>query len=637
MVKHQLSIDYIARRRKDGGQERLNFATGVNLLVGAPNTGKTKWLQTLDYLLGDLDENPYDRSGESGLEGKYDAAATQLSIGSESILVRRRWLEPRIKTKILVGEDEFTPKEFQQWLITKLGMPTLHFPKGNPMSGQTWPELSFRMILRHIYRQQRFWGGIADQQPEGEQHAVLLQFFGLAEKIFTEEYGELISYKLDVQRLKARREQWDLTLQEFARGVLSGTHAMVSVTRTSIATAKTELQSEIENLRLARISMLTVAQVQALTIADQIHVASLGEKRATILAEYEGVQLKLKEALGRFRDFQDYQHNLAAELDRISRAEDAAEVLADLKVTHCPACDQTVDTHHHAADTCFLCHQVLSDDPQFSALGTARVRFERERIEAELREAKELLDLLDRDIANYRTTLLNHDRSLVEIENELIPARTAVGALAQDEVSSIDQAIGKAAERSNQIDRLAGAYEVGQQLTTQIANIEKTIEPLEERVDALQRSIDFEAVAGKLEDGMNDYLDRINRLRPNVWKHSRIAFEIGRSGFQIKVGRRKWNAALGGTDTLYFLMAYHFGLLTLSSEEGMHYPGLCIIDVPGEFSGEAIGDAENFIVQPFIDLMQEPTYKGCQIIMTGASFEGLNNTTYLRQTYVHAS
>ena len=44
------------------------------------------------------------------------------------------------------------------------------------MSGQTWPELSFRTLLRHIYRQQRFWSDLADKQPEGDQHACLLHF-----------------------------------------------------------------------------------------------------------------------------------------------------------------------------------------------------------------------------------------------------------------------------------------------------------------------------------------------------------------------------------------------------------------------------------------------------------------------------
>ena len=79
------------------------------------------------------------------------------------------------------------------------------------MSGQTWPELSFRMLLRHIYRQQRFWGGLADQQPDGEQHACLLQFLGLAERTYSESYGRLIELKTEAETLKVRRAQYGRT------------------------------------------------------------------------------------------------------------------------------------------------------------------------------------------------------------------------------------------------------------------------------------------------------------------------------------------------------------------------------------------------------------------------------------------
>jgi hypothetical protein len=82
-------------------------------------------------------------------------------------------------------------------------------------------------------------------------------------------------------------------------------------------------------------------------------------------------------------------------------------------------------------------------------------------------------------------------------------------------------------------------------------------------------------------------------------------------------------------------MAYHYGLLTLSTVEGAHYPGLVVIDVPGDFLGEKIGDKENFIVQPFINMLAEEAYAGAQLIITGASFEGLNGAHFQHLTHVH--
>jgi hypothetical protein len=156
-------------------------------------------------------------------------------------------------------------------------------------------------------------------------------------------------------------------------------------------------------------------------------------------------------------------------------------------------------------------------------------------------------------------------------------------------------------------------------------------------VDDVFRSIDFQSAAGQLEDGMNEYLNAINAIRPDIWRHSAISISISRSRFEIRVGTRRWRSVLGGTDTLYFLMAYHYGLLSLSGKEGKHYPGISIIDIPGEFSGEAIEDKENFIIQPFIELLNSVDYLGAQLIVTGASFAGLEGVNRITLADVHVA
>ena len=222
------------------------------------------------------------------------------------------------------------------------------------------------------------------------------------------------------------------------------------------------------------------------------------------------------------------------------------------------------------------------------------------------------------------------------VENELAPARQAVGALAQEEVSAIDVALGEANERQRQISRVGAALLLEEKLTEDIKATEAKIVPLRERVDEAARATDFDAATSLLEDGMNAYLSAINLLNPGVWRHSRVTIEASRSGVALRIGKRRWNSVLGGTDSLYFLMAYHYGLLSLTGKAGCHYPGLSIIDVPGEFSGEAVEDKENFIVQPFIDLLNKEEYQGAQLIITGASFTGLEgvNRRELRHIFV---
>jgi hypothetical protein len=85
-----------------------------------------------------------------------------------------------------------------------------------------------------------------------------------------------------------------------------------------------------------------------------------------------------------------------------------------------------------------------------------------------------------------------------------------------------------------------------------------------------------------------------------------------------------------------FRRTCHYGLMSLSPSPASHYPGITIIDVPPEISGEAEGDKEDFIVEPFIDLLSKDTFEGAQFIITGASLAGLQHVNHLHLTMVHA-
>ncbi len=631
-----LRIVRLERRLSTGNVEELVFFPGVNLIVGPPNTGKTKWLQTLDFLLGDPGENPFEGAEETGLAEKYEAAAVEFALNGEVVRLERKWREPGAKTKIFVMDAAMPAREFQHWLMERLGIPLLNFPKANTMSGQTSPELSFRMLLRHVYRQQRFWGELADKQPEAEQHACLLQFLGLAERIYTDDYGQLIKLHMKVERLKSRREQFSQTLDQLARDIIEEPEFSVAVTLASVRSAQDRLADHVTDLRNRRTKFLTDGSQRAIPKGGQGHILRLAERRGETLATLEEAQRRLRETSDRKAELKRYRAELSNELERIARAEDAGTILADLKITHCPACDQAV-MHKTDSNQCFLCHQAMPDDPIIEELGAVRLRFEHDRLIAELSEADELLQVVSTEASNLAATVRSSEESLGLIERELAPARQAVAALVQDEVSALDVALGQASERERQLGRIARALDLENDIAEQISALEREIAPLQERVNELVRATDFDAAASKLEDGMNSYLNALNVLRPNVWRHSPVTVDLTKSSFTIRVGKRRWHAVLGGTDTLYFLMAYHYGLLTLSPDLHTHYPGFAVIDVPAEFSGEAVEDKENFIVQPFIDLLRTEAFEGAQLVMTGASFTGLQGAHFQRLTTVYVA
>ena len=630
-----LSIGRIERQLSAGGTEFLQFEQGVNLLVGPPNTGKTKWLQTLDYLLGDSDPNPFD-AAENGLDEKYQSAAAEILIGQRRLWVERRWRELGNKTKVFVDEVGMSTKEFQHLLMEELQIPIVNYPKGNPMSGQTWPELSFRTLLRHVYRQQRFWGAIADKQHDHEQHACLLQFLGLAEHLFSEKYGRLVELKMKADKKKARRDQYSDTLNELARDVLSDPGLTVGVNQKSVRSAESRISESIDSLRNRRVSLIAGAKDKVVAPGDQSNVQRLADERASKLVAHEQHALNSKVTQERLLELQRYRDQIQDELDRLRRAEDAGMVLADLKITHCPACDQPVSEHTATPAECFLCHQGISDSPIVQELGSARLEFETKRLLGEVKEADELVAVVQKEVEKIAQEIALNEERLRTIENEITPAKLAVSAMIQEDVSAIDMELGELSERQRQLSRVSAAMALGEKLSEEILDIERKIEPLQAFVDEAARKLDFGSSASRLEDGMNAYLSAINHLRPGVWRHSPITVDISRRNFSFRVGSRRWQSALGGTDSLYFLMAYHYGLLSLSATPGLHYPGVSIIDVPGEFAGEAVEDKENFIVQPFVELMSESEdFADAQLIITGASFTGLQGAKRIHLSDVY--
>jgi DNA repair exonuclease SbcCD ATPase subunit len=442
---------------------------------------------------------------------------------------------------------------------------------------------------------------------------------------------------MEIERLRGRRYQYNETLGDIARDILSEPSVSVTLTIAGVKKAKESVGAEIERLRENRIAMIEKARDTAVPPQERSRVSRLAERRAQLIAILEKTRRSMDESSERLSDLKTYSDDLTEELSRMNRAADAGSVLADLKITHCPACDQVVANDGVDHEHCFLCHQSVQAEPMLEELGSARLQFEQNRLNGELKETVELTGVLDRELAALVSEVKLREEELTTIEDELVPARSNVGALVQTEVSEIDMALGKAGERIRQIDRVLAALDLGKNLTEKISALQNEIGPLQDRVEAMIESIDFRAAASALEDGMNDYLNEVNSIRPGSWKHSAVTITLSRSKLDIRVGQRRWQQALGGTDTLYFLMAYQFGLLTLSDKDGAHYPGLSIIDLPGEFSGEEIEDKENFILQPFIDLVGSESYLGSQVIITGASFKGLEGVSRLALNEVHVS
>ncbi|MBX3092884.1 MAG: hypothetical protein KF801_10315, partial [Cryobacterium sp.] len=104
---------------------------GVNVVVGDKDTGKTGWLRTISFLLGDTDGS--ERALGAGIATKFDSARLKLLVGdTEEITLERRWKESLSKHKVFANGESVASGEFSGWIQRKLGIPVIRFPRGNP-------------------------------------------------------------------------------------------------------------------------------------------------------------------------------------------------------------------------------------------------------------------------------------------------------------------------------------------------------------------------------------------------------------------------------------------------------------------------------------------------------------------------
>jgi len=154
--------------------------------------------------------------------------------------------------------------------------------------------------------------------------------------------------------------------------------------------------------------------------------------------------------------------------------------------------------------------------------------------------------------------------------------------------------------------------------------LQTQIEKLESDLEEKHEEVHFEHAADVLSDGINTYLNALNAGDPERWQEGKIGAQLRERQFRLTVSESKWSSKLGATLTCYFLLGYHYSLLQLTRTPGYNYPGICIIDFPPTLAdGVEVADKENYLVEPFVNLLKSPEMRSCQLIAAGRAFEGL--------------
>ncbi|MEJ7708519.1 MAG: hypothetical protein WKF84_01350 [Pyrinomonadaceae bacterium] len=199
------------------------------------------------------------------------------------------------------------------------------------------------------------------------------------------------------------------------------------------------------------------------------------------------------------------------------------------------------------------------------------------------------------------------ERKIIKVQQLLRPTRSAIASILPPEILTTDIETGRLQERQHQLERIKTTLERREKLSDQINEVQQAVTDLESEIREHNRQIDFERAGDYLADGMNTYLNFIKESNSKSWTQEEINFRVDDSRFSVKVGRSNWESKLGGTLTLYFLISYHYALMSLTLRPECNYPGFLLLDFPAELEdASSVADKENFVIEPFISLLGQP-------------------------------
>ena len=629
MGANSLVIKKLMRFPKTVDEDEISLLPGVNVLVGEKDTGKSVWLKMLDFVLGK--DKAASNSFGSKLSEKYDSISAVVNIDDKDILIERKWKERGFANKIIIDGTPIPNDEFSEEILNKLNIPILHFPKGNPYTERTWPQLSFRTLLRHMYRRENLWYDFADKQFDSEQHAALSLFVGIADKLFPDEYGDLVSKQKKVNTLEVMKDQFVDMLQEVSRELIVSRDLSVAFTPESIQTAKDRLRSQIDELYTKRKNILEDLKQKVTseseTAEEEIgldQVNSISEQIVGYRTRVEDLYESLSQVRKRLNELREYFEVVQNEEKKLKRVLSAGSIMGQLKAKHCPVCDSAVEHEHTNIEFCYLCKKPQKLNDQAIEAGRARIDFDLRQLQAERLELNQLILELEKEEKDRVAEIQNIETEIRRLKSRLKPINIAVATILPPDLGLIEQEIGGLEEQILQMDRITETLEKRSDLATQIRNIEKEIVTLQSGLEKLRGEIDFQSVSDTITDSMNSYLNALNYDDPKRWTKGNVSFKIKDRSFDAFVSEDTWSSALGATSRVLFLLSYHYGLLSLSGKNNFLYPGLVILDFPVQLAdGTSIADKENYLIEPFINLCTKPDYKKVQFIAAGRSFEGL--------------
>jgi hypothetical protein len=559
-----------------GGDRRIEFEAGLNIVLGPMASGKTTIVKLLRALFTSM---PDDLAAE--VQEHVTSVRATSRIGESEWHILRRLVATDTAIVEIVGDDETAlvtarratpahPETLSDWLLQRLQMPRISVPAAptRPESDPTPVTFSdyFNLcVLRDDEIDNNVFGHTHPFRDIKRKYVFEIAF-GLYDSSLAELQSELRVTETELSYLRGEASA--------AERIFAGTE-LESIEAVRIA-RETRLHREQELLKEEAQLASTAARLQPASMVVRLQVEEVSSRLA------DGTT-KARTAEAQIADLESLVQQLRSQEGRLTRAAVAGEALVDFEFVLCPRCGHQLAPGRGEEDTCALCLQ----EPPVGVLPAA-LRSERDRVEDQVVDTLDLiesrrqeLESLLQDVVALRARrselgrqLDNLTASFVSDHQQQLTALAAERARVRSEIEKYNQFLTILERAENAATRI-------NDLSERRATIRQKLENASAQLRVGQSNI------GALEARLLEYLGRLEVPTFGV----PLSAAIDRRTYLPIVSGRTFDSLSSQGLQVLVNVAYALALHTVAVDRDLPLPGLLVIDGPSSNVGTEGYDA----------------------------------------------
>ncbi|MEQ7330475.1 hypothetical protein ABQF09_00515 [Xanthomonas campestris pv. campestris] len=541
--RRRIVIDQLLFTGSERAPVSIQFKSGVNIIWGASNTGKSFVRKSIDYLLGgELPTLPPEGKGMDSyllwLTLPLDKKVTLRSSALGGDIYKADGHLQAVNEGS-PGYEVFSRKHVSSPNVSRFLLSNVGYREAQLLKNERAEKASFslRVVMRYL---------LIDETRMIDEKSVLLahnttvtsEDKGLLKFLLTGVDGSSIAQVRSGDQLKAAKEgQIELLSQmaEQLRKVIDDT-----IDTTALVADLTAAERE-------------KADILGVVEERQNSLDALALKERGLSDDIQYYQARIAELNALKVRFDELARVYASDIDRLEGLEEGGFLLQRFATIHCPLCGATADHQKHD-------HGLGGIEEQRYA-----VELEMEKIRAEARD-------LAAAVADADVEILEVERLIVVAGDRLNKARLARVQSSQSEVSARSIFL-SASARCEKLESDLGNRRRVIELEAQIARIKARTMQSRQRADGIDVNLD-------LSKSEVHELSTVVKQVLKAWNYpgaDAVRFEKGDQDIVVDGKRRRDNGA--GVRALLHA-AFKIGVLVYCIENGRPHPGFVILDSP---------------------------------------------------------